>query len=369
MAKRESSKFASMRRLPFVACALLCVQCLTPAADRAKRDETIGKAQATTYAVSVVDGLAAVRSATPDKLLLWQSAPSLTLEFEIVRAEPFVLEVRNTMPGALLTVVGGDAAVEERSARGKTRVFVINPRDMGALTLELAPAETSVVPFRFALMSDVQEAVVAVSDVFAVVNREPNLDFLLGAGDLTQRGSRSELERFERELEGLRIPYYTTLGNHELGAEPTAYQELFGRGSFSFVHRGARFTLLDSASATLDSLAYGWLDEWLTRGANQFHLVGMHIPPLDPTGVRNGAFASRDEAMDLISKLQARNVDLTVYGHIHSFYDFDTAGIPAVISGGGGAIPERFDNIGRHVVVFDVDPVRQTFTKTLVHVD
>lgn len=40
-------------------------------------------------------------------------------------------------------------------------------------------------------------------------------------------------------------------------------------------------------------------------------------------------------------------VDLTVHGHVHSYYAFANAGIPAFITGGGGAIPERFDAIGR----------------------
>jgi hypothetical protein len=30
------------------------------------------------------------------------------------------------------------------------------------------------------------------------------------------------------------------------------------------------------------------------------------------------------------------------------------AGIPAYISGGGGAIPERFDGIGRHFLVVEL---------------
>ena len=32
------------------------------------------------------------------------------------------------------------------------------------------------------------------------------------------------------------------------------------------------------------------------------------------------------------------------------------AGVPAYISGGGGAIPERMDGIGRHYLVVEVDP-------------
>lgn len=365
------TKYASHLRQTFLAaCALACVQCLAPAADRAERDATIGRASSSAYTAHVNDGLAAIRQATSTNLQLWQSAPAFTLALDMLEAAPLELEVLNTIPGSRLVLTSGDASVEERPTNGaKTRKFRIVPASAGALEVRLVPRVTELETFRIALMSDVQEAITSVGDVFAVINQQPNLDFLLGAGDLTQRGERAQLVRFERELDALNVPYYTTLGNHELGVEPTIYQELFGRGSFSFVHRGARFTLLDSASATLDSRTYRWLDEWLRLGADQFHVIGMHIPPLDPTGTRNGAFASRDEAMALFAKLQARDVDLTVYGHVHSFYDFDNAGIPAVISGGGGAIPERFDNIGRHFVVFEIDPVHQTFTKELVHVD
>ena len=65
----------------------------------------------------------------------------------------------------------------------------------------------------------------------------------------------------------------------------------------------------------------------------------MHIPPVDPIGVRNGSFANRNEAAKLLTRLARGGVDLTLYGHIHSYYAFENAGIPAHISGGGGAIP------------------------------
>ena len=110
----------------------------------------------------------------------------------------------------------------------------------------------------------------------------------------------------------------------------------------------AVFTLLDDGSASLDPLVYDWLDDWLAGARHDVHVIAMHIPPLDPIGVRNGAFASRSEAAKLLGRLAEGHVDLTLYGDIHSYYEFDNAGIPAFISGGGGAIPERFDGIGRH---------------------
>jgi Icc protein len=95
----------------------------------------------------------------------------------------------------------------------------------------------------------------------------------------------------------------------------------------------------------------------------------MHIPPIDPVGVRNGSFADRNEAAKLLAKLAEGGVDLTLYGHIHTYYPFSNAGIPAHIAGGGGAIPERFDGIGRHYLTVDVDPRSGVVETGLVRID
>jgi 3',5'-cyclic AMP phosphodiesterase CpdA len=258
----------------------------------------------------------------------------------------------------------------ERDAGGVCRFRVAPPSELRELRLEIAPPDTARPShFRFAVLSDVQEAINRVQDIFERLNREPGVDFLLGAGDLTEQGTREQLERFQRELQRLDIPYYTTLGNHELGQNPTLFHQYFGRGSQSFEYRGVRFSLIDSASATVDPIVRDWLDDWLGQSAGELHVVAMHIPPLDPIGVRNGAFASRSEAAQLLARLAQGGVDLTLYGHIHSYYHFDNAGIPAFISGGGGAIPERFDQMGRHFLVVDADPEAHRLSVRVVRVD
>jgi Icc protein len=130
-----------------------------------------------------------------------------------------------------------------------------------------------------------------------------------------------------------------------------------------------RVTMLDSASATISPLTMDALDGWLSAGGGGFHLVGMHIPPFDPVGLRGGGFASHLEASALVGRLAAGDVNVTVYGHVHSFYAYSNAGIPAYITGGGGAIPERFDGIGRHFLTVDVDPATQAFQVAVVRVD
>jgi Icc protein len=359
----------SRRRSALLLTALCVSGCLRPSEDRARKDAEIGQATAPGVSVTVANGFAAVRSLASERSELWQNAPALSigLRFEAPAPEQHQLVVQNCMRDATANVSGA-TLVELARERGACRLeLALEAPDV---EIELAPPQLAdVTPFRFAVLSDIQEAIDDVQDIYDRINQIPDLEFVLGAGDLTESGSVEELEQFQAYMLGLAYPYYVTLGNHELGASPPPYHDYFGRGSQSFVYRGVRFTLLDSASATLDPIVYDWLDEWLRLGAEQPHVVAMHIAPLDPIGVRNGAFANRAEAGKLLSRLAAHGVDLTLYGHIHSYYRFDNAGIPAFISGGGGAIPERFDDIGRHFLVIDVDPATSSFTSTTVRVD
>lgn len=358
------------------ACAALAVliasSCLRPTEERAERDLEVGHARTQAgLSVAVSEGLAAVRSLTDAALVLWGSAPGFRLELSSVGPRDLTLEIQNCLPEAELRADGTATELEELGDDGvSTRKLWRLRLPAGNTALELAaPDATEPEPFRIALLSDVQEAIVDVADVYERINQVEGVRFLLGAGDLTQQGTREELERFQRELLRLRVPYFTTLGNHELGTSPDLYHDYFGRGNFQFRFHGATFTLLDSASASLDPSVYQWLDGWLGAARDDVHVVAMHIPPIDPIGVRNGSWASRSEAAKLLAKLAAGRVDLTLYGHVHSYYAFDNAGIPAFISGGGGAIPERFDRIGRHFMVFDIDPEAGVSHQEVIKVD
>ncbi|MFZ5889597.1 MAG: metallophosphoesterase family protein [Myxococcota bacterium] len=377
----------SRRRKPrpisnMLAVCSLALACARPSEERALRDLEVGQAHSAALSVHVENGLAAVRRINASELVLWGSAPSFVFEIETPAATTLRLELQNTLPDAELRALTPLPQLRMLSSDAPSDAPAGTPADLPtrqAFELELpagtskfrmaAPDADDHAPFRFALLSDVQEAIDTVSDIFERINLQPKLRFLFGAGDLTQRGTPEQLERYQRELLALGIPYFTTLGNHELGTDPLLFHEYFGRGNFQFEFKGVTFTLLDSASATLDPIVYDWLDTWLTAARDRVHVVSMHIAPIDPIGVRNGSFASRAEAAKLLGRLAEGHVDLTVYGHIHSYYAFENAGIPAYISGGGGAIPERFDQIGRHFLVFDIDPQRGVLQTRRVDVD
>lgn len=350
---------------------LYAAACARPGEERTQHDLEVGHARSSVLDVDVAGGLAAVRGLTERRVALWLSAPSVELTLTARRALDVTLAVENAMPALSLTRLETAAVVPPSSGEGATKKTWTLSLPAGTTRVRLAAPEAAENgPFRFALLSDVQEAIDRVQDIFTRVNAEPGLSFLLGAGDLTEEGDTDELERFQSELASLDVPYYTTLGNHELGNEQVPdYADWFGRCNFQFVHRGVYFTLLDSASATIDPTADAWLDTWLARGQDSVHVVAMHIPPFDPVGTRNAAFASRGEAATLVGKLARGKVDLTLYGHIHSYYSFENGGIPAFVSGGGGAHPERADDIGRHFMVIDLDPERGVVSSRVVRVD
>ena len=358
-------------RNSFVLSAFLTLSCLRPTEERVELDLRVGQAETGALSVNVKDGLATVRSLSDNALVLWGSAPSFEFDLKAAGASELEFEVQNCLTDAELQVVSGDAQLtllEPTSLPTRKRWRLNLPA--GTTRLSIAPLDVkSRDAFRFALLSDVQEAIDEVGDIFGRLNQVRDLRFVLGAGDLTQQGTREQLERFQRELERLELPYFATLGNHELGTSPDLFHDYFGRGNFKFYFHGVAFTLIDDASATIDPTVYDWLDDWLEESRQEVHIVAMHIPPVDPIGVRNGSMASRSEADKLLAKLAEGRVDLTLYGHIHSYYSFDNAGIPAFISGGGGAIPERFDKIGRHFMVFEADARHGITARNVIKVD
>jgi predicted phosphodiesterase len=349
---------------------------MRPAEERALKDLEVGRVEASGVAFSVEDGLAVVRQVEPGTLTLWGSAPAFH-----VRAvssdgatEAWTVVVRNAMPDAELTaLVGSEPLPVESLSDGPlptVKMWKVRVPAGAEARLTVAPPRWDLPePFRFAALADVQEALPRVGDIYRRINADPTLRFIYFSGDLTERGTVEELEEFQSRLQESRIPLFATLGNHELFNPDPRYHEYFGRGNLHFTFHGVHFTMIDSGNGSLDPRAEEMLDGWLEAGRDAVHILGTHIPLVDPIGVRNGAFASRNEAASLLARLARGQLDLTLYGHVHSFYTFSNAGIPAFISGGGGAIPEQFDGVGRHFLAVEVDPAAGVRTVSLVRVD
>jgi hypothetical protein len=259
------------------------------------------------------------------------------------------------MPDALLDT-GSEQLAPAQMPRATWCVFDLD-LPQGTSHLRLAPPDWErEEPFVFADMGDIQRAMPEVDELFEVISATPDLRFVMSTGDVVEEGLPREYELFQDKLAALDIPFYSTIGNHELTTDVRRWNRLFGRYSIHFRFKGVDFSYVDSGSATMDPLLQDELAGWLDEGRDRVHIFGTHYPLIDPVGARAGGFRSHLEASKLLAQLAEAKVDLTLYGHVHSYYEFENAGIPAYISGGGGAYPERFDGIDRHFLVIEVDP-------------
>ncbi len=359
--------------LPILLFPLLLSACSDGPGERARLDLTLGRGSAGGVTVTARDGLAVVDAMEPGRLDLWCQAPTqeLTLEAGPEAIADWELTVRNVPADTELELVSGDAtavALPVELPTQKRWRLTLSP---GSVTVaRLAPPDAGITgPFRFAVLSDIQEGVDRVRDLFDRINAEPDVRFVVSAGDVVDNGAPEEYARIRRELDQLRVPFYATCGNHDvvIGDEMVWHRHV-GRHSFRFDFRGAAFSFVDSAAATVDPVVYGWLDDWINEAAGRWHAFVTHIPPVDPNGVRNGAFSSRKEAAALIARLARGGVDLAFFGHVHTYVKYSLGGVECHLSGGGGGWPMRWDGVGRHYLVVDVDPAARTHAVRMVDI-
>lgn len=353
-----------------LALVMTLVACTRPAEERAAMELPIGQAELTDVSVNVAGGLAAIRDLSDHKLELWAQSPDLSIEVNVgnTAGGDWTITARNIVTDAVLDEAG------MRYGRDPDQFPTLGifhvPLAPGVHTLRIAPPDADVVePFTIVAMADIQTALPKVNDVFTLIDAQPNARFVVFMGDITERSRIDEYDLFDRQLSTLMIPCYTTLGNHELWADPARYFDRYGRASYQFMFKGAAFTFVDSGDAGLDPLVEQWLDGWLDNARDRTHIFLTHIPPVDPLGVRYGGFRSTEDGRRLLARLAAANVDLTLYGHIHTYVKFENAGIPAFISGGGGAEPMKWDGIDRHFLVLHVDPATNVIQTDVVRVD
>lgn len=348
----------------------ITVACLRPASERARLDLSVGEGEGEGLRVLVEDRMASVRTLDAERVELWSQAPSLNVHVEHDDPGPRAvrLDVLNIARDVVLSVDEQSFPCTPLATRGAGCSFALELPPVADLHIE-ADDVADESTFVFAVLGDVQRGIGKVEDVFARMNEDPEIAFVVSGGDLVNTGERSELVRFQNELALLNVPYFSTVGNHELGGSPRPWHELFGPFNVHFRFKGVYFSLIDAGNATIDPTVYEWLDAWLEEARSATHVVCMHIPPLDPVGVRGGGFRSRKEGAKLMQKLAEGRVDTLFLGHIHSYYAYSAAGVPSFISGGGGAIPERFDGIGRHYLRVRASAARGIEDVAVVRVD
>ncbi|MEO0078607.1 MAG: metallophosphoesterase, partial [candidate division WOR-3 bacterium] len=188
---------------------------------------------------------------------------------------------------------------------------------------------------------------------------ERGIDFFCVLGDLTHDGTSAQMARARAVLDSIGVPYYVTLGNHDLfqaDAWPS-YKAVFGPGCYSVVIAGRlKLIFLDTAEGRLGSRQFEWLEQELAA-ENYITFVGTHFPLYDGAVPSIYRLASGPERAKLQHLLQKNKVWAIASGHIHGWRCTEVEGVRHFITGTMQTDETRLDfgRLGYLLVTFAHD--------------
>ena len=206
----------------------------------------------------------------------------------------------------------------------------------------------------------------------AALERKP--DFIVNTGDqIDKPGNIEHWKRFWELSKSVAVPYYLTVGNHDIhmevaGSEDTykAQVDLPGHELYySFVAGNSLFIVLDSYITGEDKRITGeqlkWLEQVLAASKQKHTFVFVHHPlyPEKGKGKHHGNSLDRYkvERDRLHALFMKHKVTAVLAGHEHLYLRKNIDGVTYIITGGGGAPLYAKDEDGgfHHYVLVTVD--------------
>ncbi len=171
---------------------------------------------------------------------------------------------------------------------------------------------------RFILMGDTQRSYDETKDFVTHVNHHHGgIDFVIHGGDQADFGMNKEYEWCHEVMSGLRYPYVTLIGNHDIiGNGDQIYEKLYGADNFSFIAGDTKFLCLNTNAIEYDySHAvpdFTFLKNELNDTASYSKtVVAMHAPP--------GNEQFNNNVKDIFQAYITRfpNLQFCLHAHIH----------------------------------------------------
>lgn len=164
---------------------------------------------------------------------------------------------------------------------------------------------------------------------------EQPVDLLIQLGDLADGGWPLEFATGSAALDGLGVPVYNVIGNHDVYHEGWAsFRDYFGPSVYALQVGRVLFLALDEAGGTLGGLQRPWLEAQLAAATAEHVVLLGHYPLWAPTDQGFSELASEEEVYDLLDLMRRFGVRAHVSGHSHRWASTELDGMQLITVGG-----------------------------------
>jgi len=208
-------------------------------------------------------------------------------------------------------------------------------------------------PFQFAHITDTHVgSATGEADLrrtIADINANPDIEFVIHSGDVTEFGSDEEFQLAKRMLDSLRVPWYVIPGNHDTNWSESggnSFRQVFGDETFAFEHNGYFFVGTNSGpnmrmspgQVPRENLV--WMDSvFAAHPDKDMPLIYINHYPQD---------SSLNNWFEALDRVKQRNVQLFFCGHGHQNGEYDFEGIPGIM---GRSNLRANDSVGGYNIV------------------
>ncbi len=289
-----------------------------------------------------------------DKIISNVQVPNPILEIKSSNNDTIRLNftLKNMRHGILPTVSPerGSLLIGEQPKSVEYSLLILPNEEV---TIELTNFEQKD-SYKFGVVGDIQTEWEPGEEIAESI-KDKDLDFFIHLGDIVNLGDESEYLEALELMDKFTVPVYHIVGNHDvssLGDGFKLYKEYFGKTTYSFSYNSDLFVVLDAADQGIVRDVFNFAQNTLENQPGENKFVFQHVPPFDPSGIRNNSFSSDFEAARYMNMMIDNDVDIVFSGHIHSYNDFNISGVRNIIAGMGGGIPEKLDDVGYGYLIF-----------------
>ena len=207
-------------------------------------------------------------------------------------------------------------------------------------------------PVKFAYLSDIHITENGASHInnllrcIADINAQPDIQFTVFGGDLTDFGTDREFAFTKKMLDELDHPYWVVAGNHDAKWSESgcnSFAKVFGYEHFDFEAGGIKFLgcncgpNMRMAPALIPHESLTWLDSIARNVPKEQPVILVNHYPQD-TSVLN--------YFQLMNTVKQCNIQLLIGGHWHQNRILYYEGVPGIL----GRSPDRGAEVGYNIV-------------------